>query len=88
MSLTQRSQSTRLLLQYALQGIVTLSGVKSAVFYYIIVRYLLKSYHHVVGNGATQSVLDAWKWLSLVLRVYPESYYPLMQFPSVSCFWL
>jgi hypothetical protein len=83
MSITQRSQSARLVLQYALQGIVTLSGVKSAVFYYIIVRYLLKSYHHVVGNGATQSALDAWKWLSLVLCGYPESYYLLMQFPSV-----
>jgi hypothetical protein len=88
MSLNQRSQSARLVLQYALQGVVTLRGVKSAVFYYIIVRYLLKSYHHVVGNGVKQSVLDAWKWLSLVLCVYPESYYSLMQFPSVSCFWL
>lgn len=88
MSLTRRSQSARLVLQYALQSLVTLSGVKSAVFYYIIVRYMLKSYHHVVGNGATQSVLDAWKWVSLVLCVYPDCYYLLTHFPSASCYWL
>ena len=72
MSLTQRSQYARLVLQTTLQSCLTLTGLKSAIFYYIIVRYLLKSYHHVIGNGVTQSVVDAWKWLSLVRFFLPE----------------
>lgn len=66
MDLTQRSQQTRLILQNALKQLLTASGVKSAVFYYVVARYLLKTYRHVIGNGVTQSAVDAYKWISLV----------------------
>jgi len=66
MALTQRSQQTRLILQSTLQRLLTLSGLKSAVFYYVVARYFLKTYRHVIGNGAAKSVVDAYKWISLV----------------------
>ncbi|PVG02577.1 putative sphingosine-1-phosphate lyase [Serendipita vermifera] len=65
MSLVQRSQQTRISLQNSLRNSLTLTGLKSAVFYYLLVRYILKTYRHIVGNGVSQSVVDAWKWLSL-----------------------
>jgi hypothetical protein len=66
MDLTRRSQQTRLILQSALQRLLTVSGIKSAVIYYVVARYLLKTYRHIVGNGAAQSAVDAYKWISLV----------------------
>ncbi|KAG8859610.1 hypothetical protein FRB91_007496 [Serendipita sp. 411] len=65
MSLVQRAQQSRAGLQNAAKGLLTLSGVKTILFYYVLSRYFLKAYRHVIATGMKQSVTDTWKWATL-----------------------
>ncbi|CAG7854627.1 Sphingosine-1-phosphate lyase Short=S1PL; Short=SP-lyase; Short=ySPL; AltName: Full=Bestowed of sphingosine tolerance 1; AltName: Full=Sphingosine-1-phosphate aldolase [Serendipita indica DSM 11827] len=79
MSLTLRSQQARAGLTALLQNTSTLSGVKSLFFYYFVLRYVLRVYRHVRGNGARQSVIDFWRYLSLHTMLLSIRYIPAIR---------
>lgn len=76
MSLALRTQQTKAslqkIIQTNLQNGVTVSGIKSAVFYYILFKYFLKVFREVKGKGPIQFVTDGWKWLSLVSERFQQ----------------
>ncbi|KAG8821002.1 hypothetical protein FRC17_009949 [Serendipita sp. 399] len=65
MSLIQRAQQSRAGLQNAAKSLLTLSGVKSVLFYYVLSRYFLRAYRHIIATGVKQSVIETWKWAAL-----------------------
>jgi hypothetical protein len=47
-------------------ALTNIDNLKNAVFYYLVVRYILKGWRRVVAHGPVQTVVDGWRWLSLV----------------------
>ena len=45
---------------------LTIGNLKDVIFYYLLVKYLLKRWRHLVVHGPVQTVVDGWRWLSLV----------------------
>ena len=45
---------------------LTIDNVKNVVFYYLLLKFLLKRWRHLVAHGPVQTVVDGWRWLSLV----------------------
>jgi sphinganine-1-phosphate aldolase len=48
---------------------LTVGNLKDVIFYYLLVKYLLKRWRHLVAHGPVQTVVDGWRWLSLVRRL-------------------
>lgn len=44
----------------------TIDNVKNVIFYYLLFKYLVKGWRRLVAHGPVHTVLDGWRWLSLV----------------------
>jgi len=49
-----------------LQTLLTLDNAKTYVFFYIIIKYTLKTYRHVLARGLFGSVAEQWRNLKRV----------------------
>ena len=45
---------------------LTIDNAKNVIFYYLLFKYLLKGWRRLVAHGPLHTVLDGWRWLSLV----------------------
>ena len=45
---------------------LTLDNLKNIIFYCLVVKYTLKCWHRLVAHGPVRTVVDGWRWLSLV----------------------
>lgn len=45
---------------------LTVNTLKNVIFYSLLFKYTLKSWRRLVAHGTLQTVLDGWRWLSLV----------------------
>ena len=53
--------------------VLTVNTLKNVLFYYLAVKYTLKSWRHLVAHGPVQTVVDGWRWLSLVRSFFSIS---------------
>jgi len=45
---------------------LTLNNLKNVIVYYLVVKYILKTWRHIVAYGPVQTLVNSWRWLSLV----------------------
>lgn len=53
-----------------LQELITFDRVKSSLFTYVFVSYVLKAYRHIQSRGARLTVRDGWRGISRVRLSY------------------
>jgi hypothetical protein len=58
---------------------LTIENLKNLIVYYLVVNYAFKCWRRIVTHGPVQTVVDGWRWLSLV-RGLPVSTFSALHF--------
>lgn len=82
LSTTMSAEETLL----ALQSMVTFENAKTALFFYVILSYLLQAYRHLRANGFRRTIYEGWVWVQKVrvegtrrARVHATKHIPWQQ---------
>jgi hypothetical protein len=59
---------------------LTVNTLKNLIFYYLVLKYTTKSWRHLVAHGTLQTVVDGWRYLSLVCSLSASLPSPLHPF--------